>query len=267
MNFETRCQLIASDIKNNGRCTFDKMLEAFLSKVGPEGQPGNLLEDVLTAVLPTCEGLRELVVDYCKTSDTEKRRCVSLLSLINGALSGLALLDEVADILKPHAFRKERLGLVAHYTADSTAVESREGIQVMAKVTGSPGESLTWPDVLAAFELRRSDTNEPLTLPPNTYTVARRAMAIPHIQNVKDMIPLTSECECFRQGERTSSCQTCHFASTERDNFPDITRRAPPAIQAALYGATRMGCTLGATHAITLLVIDDVVWVWWYDRQ
>ncbi|KAI0315655.1 hypothetical protein OF83DRAFT_1131027, partial [Amylostereum chailletii] len=290
LGLKEQCQLIVSDIKYNGRCNFDQVLQAFLSKSCPEGRPGNLLQDVLTAVLPICSGLSELVTDYCKASNTERGRYVSLLSLINGALSGLALLNEVADILKPHVFRKERLDLVAHYTASSTTVEPSEmdsshgeDVQTSAqehlpsllftslpaalRITGSPRESLTWPDVLAAFELRQNNTTEPLTPPPDTYTVARRDIAIPHIQNVKDMMPSTSECDCFRQGERTSSCQTCYPSPPGYDNFPDTTRRMPPAIQAALYGVNRMGCTLGATHAITLLVIDDVVWVWWYDRQ
>ncbi|RDB14846.1 hypothetical protein Hypma_016375 [Hypsizygus marmoreus] len=48
------------------------------------------------------------------------------------------------------------------------------------------------------------------------------------------------------------------------DNTP---RNPPPIIQNALYGTEILCRGIYATHAITLLIVDDVVWVWWFDRQ
>ncbi|RDB14858.1 hypothetical protein Hypma_016351 [Hypsizygus marmoreus] len=41
----------------------------------------------------------------------------------------------------------------------------------------------------------------------------------------------------------------------------------PPLIQNARYGADLLCRGMYTTHAITLLVVDDAVWVWWFDRQ
>ncbi|GBE85469.1 hypothetical protein SCP_0706560 [Sparassis crispa] len=41
----------------------------------------------------------------------------------------------------------------------------------------------------------------------------------------------------------------------------------PPIVQCGIYGAEMLTRGPYATHAINLSIIDNCVWVWWYDRQ
>ncbi|KAF9458041.1 hypothetical protein BDZ94DRAFT_1301484 [Collybia nuda] len=41
----------------------------------------------------------------------------------------------------------------------------------------------------------------------------------------------------------------------------------PPVVQNAMYGTEILCRGPYASHAITLLILDDVVWIWWFDRQ
>ncbi|KAI0055911.1 hypothetical protein BV25DRAFT_1894866 [Artomyces pyxidatus] len=40
----------------------------------------------------------------------------------------------------------------------------------------------------------------------------------------------------------------------------------PPMVQCAIYAAERLCSSIAVNHAINLLIVDDVAWVWWYDR-
>jgi len=57
-------------------------------------------------------------------------------------------------------------------------------------------------------------------------------------------------------------------SSANHEHSEPITdMHAPPAVQCGLYGAEMLCGSLGTMHAINLLIIDNVIWAWWYDRQ
>ncbi|KAI0076861.1 hypothetical protein K474DRAFT_1675272 [Panus rudis PR-1116 ss-1] len=43
--------------------------------------------------------------------------------------------------------------------------------------------------------------------------------------------------------------------------------RPPPMVQAAMYAAEMLCCSIAVAHAINAIFFDDVMYVWWYDRQ
>ncbi|ETW83210.1 hypothetical protein HETIRDRAFT_439698, partial [Heterobasidion irregulare TC 32-1] len=46
-----------------------------------------------------------------------------------------------------------------------------------------------------------------------------------------------------------------------------VERLEPPIVQCGLYGVEMLSRGPCVNHAINVLIIDDVMWIWWYDRQ
>ncbi|KAF8068621.1 hypothetical protein FPV67DRAFT_1415344 [Lyophyllum atratum] len=44
-------------------------------------------------------------------------------------------------------------------------------------------------------------------------------------------------------------------------------KQKPPVLQNAMYGTEMLCRGIYATHAITILVTDEMAWIWWFDRQ
>ncbi|KAG8708425.1 hypothetical protein FRC11_006490 [Ceratobasidium sp. 423] len=51
------------------------------------------------------------------------------------------------------------------------------------------------------------------------------------------------------------------------DNHAIKAHRKTALVQSAINGAEMLRCSLGRRHAVGLVIIDAVMWLWWFDRQ
>ncbi|KAI0317388.1 hypothetical protein OF83DRAFT_1172031 [Amylostereum chailletii] len=221
--FEANCRRVAADIKNNDRCTFDVMLKEFLRRVSSAQSNvedvDNLMKDVLQAMLPICGEIQGQVMAYCNDQGNTDERKKTFANLVNGALARLDMLDEDAHMFSPYTFQEAETSLLAHLNGVVVADGSDEVkfVQTRAQERDKPGivltslaaalrisgknfgtcreeymasgpasQDFTWPDILASFELRRTDNA--LAPPPDAYTVDC-VSNVPPIEDVKEGIP------------------------------------------------------------------------------
>ncbi|KAI0315653.1 hypothetical protein OF83DRAFT_1173620 [Amylostereum chailletii] len=178
-----------------------------------------LLEDVLRAMVPVCREIRGLVAAYCNDQGNTDERDKTFANLVNGALAKLAMLDDDAHRLGPHTFQEAETSLLAHPNGGVVVDGSDEDepVRTRAQERDKPGivltslaaalrisgknpgtcreeymasgpasQDFTWPDILASFELRRTDNA--LAPPPDAYTVDC-VSNVPPIEDVKEGIP------------------------------------------------------------------------------
>ncbi|KAF8068917.1 hypothetical protein FPV67DRAFT_1096834 [Lyophyllum atratum] len=56
-------------------------------------------------------------------------------------------------------------------------------------------------------------------------------------------------------------------SSTSDTDHDDDGLRKSPVLQCAMYAAEMLCRDIYTTHAITILVADEMAWIWWFDRQ
>ncbi|ETW83474.1 hypothetical protein HETIRDRAFT_474620 [Heterobasidion irregulare TC 32-1] len=63
------------------------------------------------------------------------------------------------------------------------------------------------------------------------------------------------------------SASSAPIAQEVEVGMEPVERPEPPIVQCGLYGVEMLSRGPCVNHAINVLVIDDVMWIWWYDRQ
>jgi len=133
----------------------------------------------------------------------------------------------------------------------------------------SSNNHFEWYDILSALELKFKD----IIAMPEILSPAQMQPPIPHqnFYETFDSIPSDAPAE--------------PELATHDDATTQITdENEPPVIQCGMYAAEMLSGSFGALHAINLFIVgmfmrllfvwqdvdfvaDDVVWIWYYDRQ
>ncbi|KAG1766866.1 hypothetical protein EV702DRAFT_785943 [Suillus placidus] len=155
-----------------------------------------------------------------------------------------------------------------------------------------PPAPIPWKDVLACIEFKRKTPGRTkgINPPPASYTVTDYAptkpeyLPVDHLkvrvrppgpsqtpatQPASDTALLSSDLTAARPSKGRSSSKrkatdTLESAAKKtRTNTdePDVT------VQTGLYAAEMFAANLAVNYLINLIVVDDVIWIWYYDRQ
>ncbi|KAG1744150.1 uncharacterized protein EDB91DRAFT_1080942 [Suillus paluster] len=156
--------------------------------------------------------------------------------------------------------------------------------ELMTKfATMMPENNISWKDVLASIEFKRkAKTGKELDPPPGSYAVTNYVAPKPeHLEahrrpNQKDLCPtvqpsavrpvsLPSNSSSKRKAEEPlqSSSKRVKVKGTDTDKDSKL----PVTVQTGLYAAEMFAANVGVKHVLNLIVIDNIVWVWYYDRQ
>jgi len=162
----------------------------------------------------------------------------------------------------------------------------------------APQKDFHWSSPLSVVEFRRIKC--PLMPPLTEYTVKPMKVIRPQIilydgedlptqeevtqpsleviSNQSNPVPISvdhsrSSCPTSSQSNaslspacrsRKLSCEDGDMSSGRMDISPE---RLPAALQSGLYAAERLSRAIWTSHMITLVIINDVAYVWWYDKQ
>ncbi|KAF9235699.1 hypothetical protein BU15DRAFT_77724 [Melanogaster broomeanus] len=165
--------------------------------------------------------------------------------------------------------------------------------------THEAGKSVYWKDLLSVAEFKWEKTPK-MGPPPATYSRQNYAAPTPEFSKAKsdgsdaDMdaemeppeIPHSSQANAAEQasaglstpatsgaGSKRPSEGDADVRSSKRIKTGDTPENKPPtrqpggAVQTALYGAEMFTATLAVNHIINFTVRNDVIWMWYYDRQ
>ncbi|KAI0315654.1 hypothetical protein OF83DRAFT_336393 [Amylostereum chailletii] len=140
----------------------------------------------------------------------------------------------------------------------------------------------SWAGCLCAMELKRNPDTQIHVPEDSWYERPQRLDCIEHLKDVTIVSPNTTRkhhpAQTINTGDESkesrhtkkTKLEDVHepaLAETQPNSSTRDRERPPPAVQCALYAAERMGSALATDHVIGMLVVDDVLWIWWYDRQ
>ncbi|KAG2097714.1 uncharacterized protein F5147DRAFT_816386 [Suillus discolor] len=159
-------------------------------------------------------------------------------------------------------------------------------------------KNLPWKDVLACIEFKRKTPGRTkgIDSPPCSYTVKDYVptkpeyLPVDHLeaenqasgssqtsarQSVSDAAFLSSSltsAQPSRDGSKRKATNTLQSAAKKIKMDPDDTDTDVDAdldvtIQTGLYVAEMFADNLGVTYVLNIIIVDDVMWIWYYDRQ
>ncbi|KAG0706490.1 hypothetical protein DFH29DRAFT_845929 [Suillus ampliporus] len=159
-----------------------------------------------------------------------------------------------------------------------------------------PEESLVWKDVLASIEFKRKAKK--LSGPPSSYSVKDYIATDPDYLRVETAAPdgpvtaapgssqtqakkpAPAHAPTRRSTRHTTSSQNASTnsgskrkaaeslqSSGKRPKVDDTDTRLDATVQTGLYAAEMFAANVAVNYLINLIVVDDIVWIWYYDRQ
>ncbi|KDQ59562.1 hypothetical protein JAAARDRAFT_625409 [Jaapia argillacea MUCL 33604] len=266
------------DLKNSQKCCFRKLLEVFLLRCRlPESTQtaDMLLKQSLEQVLPICNedaNVRDSLASYCDVPGREDGRYAPFIKTFNSALelmktlefpglrrpSELDIMFHRTDAKDIHnAFEPTRrpdillVSTLSAHRANEKPIKENDllfGTKELLRecALNNPSGNFTWNDCLSAQEFsRRIASARPP--PPTKYTFDLKEI------DPQEMQPLWKRKAAESLG-----------LPNRRLSRP---RRVPPSDRCATYGAEMLSRGVYITHAINLVIIDNIAWVLWYDRQ
>ncbi|KAG5634008.1 hypothetical protein H0H81_003919 [Sphagnurus paluster] len=87
----------------------------------------------------------------------------------------------------------------------------------------------------------------------------RQAQSNTNLQRPGDATPSGSTHDI----KRAKTSANLQDEDEESENFPD----KPPLLQNAAYAAEMLSRGAYTTHVITVIIYDEIAWLWWFDRQ
>ncbi|CAL1714800.1 unnamed protein product [Somion occarium] len=270
-----------ADISKHKQTTFDGMiayqLHMSLSTASRESvDPHRLFNQCLEKVLPICNDpdLLNHLRSYCEVEGAETARYEPFTNACNRALS---LLEEV-DV--PHLGKGSPFKILFHRN-DPNVLDGFHGtlnskrkpdivvttlacarriwgkgrnIQWKTAITHchKKPKDLQWHDVLSAWEFKR--TKKAISLPTRKYG-PNLCRNIACVNDVGTMEPPTKP--------DVRSPQPRDIGDDDNESRPE----EPPLVQLASYAAEMLCRAPAVNHCMNILVVDDVAWLWWYDRQ
>ncbi|KAG0699553.1 hypothetical protein DFH29DRAFT_1014269 [Suillus ampliporus] len=167
---------------------------------------------------------------------------------------------------------------------------------MLRNATEKPIESLLWKDVLASVEFKRKSKR--LAAPPSSYTVKDYVPPKPEYlpvgsvapedpataasgpsqtqsqQPVPAAVPLRRSARVAESSQKASSKSSSKRKATEsvessrkRPKVGDTDTKLDVTVQTGLYAAEMFAASVAVNYLLNLIVIDNVIWVWYYDRQ
>ncbi|KAG2070795.1 hypothetical protein BDR04DRAFT_1053775 [Suillus decipiens] len=160
-----------------------------------------------------------------------------------------------------------------------------------------PTTTVPWKDVLASIEFKRKTSGKKKGIKlqvPSSYKVKNYVPTKPEYLPVdhlkaEDPAPLPSQIPVTRPASNTAivssgltTKQSSKGGSSSKrkatDNLGSTVKRSkidpddPDAeldvtVQTGLYAAEMFAANLGVNCLLNLIVVDDIVWIWYYDRQ
>ncbi|OJA09990.1 hypothetical protein AZE42_03830, partial [Rhizopogon vesiculosus] len=160
--------------------------------------------------------------------------------------------------------------------------------------TEQPEVALRWEDVLTCIEFKRP-TKKDFSKPKDKYTVASRVLTKPEYLRVERpledpvlKVPAAAETGISktpaaepapavepRRSTRISKGQSgkrkadepSQPSASKRAKTGDKDRKLDVTVQTGLYAAEMFAANVAVTRIINLIVVDDMLWIWYYDRQ
>ncbi|KAG1903595.1 uncharacterized protein F5891DRAFT_1210137 [Suillus fuscotomentosus] len=161
-------------------------------------------------------------------------------------------------------------------------------------------KNLLWKDVLACIEFKRKTLGRTkgIKSPPSSYTVTDYVptkpeyLPVDHLQ-AEDPVPGPSQIPVTRPASNTAlpssgltAAQPSKGRSSSKRKAVDTLESAAKkskmnpgdadadaeadldvTVQTGLYAAEMFAANLGVNHLLNLIIVDDVMWIWYYDRQ
>ncbi|ETW83429.1 hypothetical protein HETIRDRAFT_315798 [Heterobasidion irregulare TC 32-1] len=219
----------------------------------------------------------------CTSKPEEKSRYRLFVDLSNDVLKKLRTID-IADIRRanedlnitlyqnnrdPQVSRGPRVVLVSLAAAELVAPDrgDMQWDDIVAEYAcegPSPRKNLAWSSICASIEFEVCAYI--LNPPPATYSGLGQVIPA----KVNYLEPTTSHSLITIHSSRRPT-PTIRTADATFKQTKIVAKRPEtlslPIIQSALYGVEILSRKPCINHAINLLFIDDVIWIWWYDRQ
>ncbi|KAG1826552.1 hypothetical protein EV424DRAFT_1643290 [Suillus variegatus] len=163
----------------------------------------------------------------------------------------------------------------------------------MVKNAKPKPKNLLWKDVLACIEFKRKTPGRTKEIkpPPSSYTVTDYVptkpeyLPVDHLkvkvptpgpsqtpatQPVSDIVPVQSSGLTAAQTSKGGSSSERKAADTLESTakkFKVNTDEPDVTVQTGLYAAEMFAANLAVEYLINFIVVDDVIWTWYYDRQ
>ncbi|KAG2149131.1 uncharacterized protein EDB93DRAFT_1337101 [Suillus bovinus] len=146
----------------------------------------------------------------------------------------------------------------------------------------SKPKNLPWKDVLTCIEFKRKTPGRTkgIKLPPSSYTVTDYVPTKPEylpVDHLKPGDPASDTASAVSSSSLTAAQQTQGGSSSKRKAADTLESAAKKAkinpdeldvtIQTGLYAAEMFAANLAVNHLLNIIVVDDVMWIWYYDRQ
>ncbi|KAG2068458.1 hypothetical protein BDR04DRAFT_1079342 [Suillus decipiens] len=173
---------------------------------------------------------------------------------------------------------------------DDTKHDTKRKAHMDTNATAKP-KNLPWKDVLACIEFKRKTPGRTKGIkpPPSSYTVKDYVPTKPEYLPVEDPEPSPSQTQAtqpapdpaFVSSGLTAS-QPCKGGSSSKRKATDPLESAAKkskmdpddadevldvTVQTGLYAAEMFASNLGVNYLLNIIVVDDVMWIWYYDRQ
>ncbi|KAG2096070.1 uncharacterized protein F5147DRAFT_778431 [Suillus discolor] len=178
---------------------------------------------------------------------------------------------------------------------DSEQRKKKRKAHMDTNATAKP-RNLPWKDVLACIEFKRKTKG--IKAPPSSYTLTDYAptkpeyLPVDHLRTA-DSAPAppqtpatqTASDSAFRSSGLTADQPSQGGSSSKRkaadtlestakkpkmdpnDRDADADADLDVTVQTGLYAAEMFAANLAVNYLLNIIVIDDVAWIWYYDRQ
>ncbi|KAG2072831.1 hypothetical protein BDR04DRAFT_1096036 [Suillus decipiens] len=178
---------------------------------------------------------------------------------------------------------------------DDTSYATKRKAHMDTNATAKP-KDLPWKDVLACIEFKRKTPGRTkgINPPPSSYTVKDcvptkpEYLPVDHFE-VEDPEPSPSQTPATQPAPDSASLssgltasQSCQGGSSSKRKATEPLESAAKkykmdpddaddnldvTVQTGLYAAEMFASNLGVNHLLNIIVIDDIMWIWYYDRQ
>ncbi|KAG0696690.1 hypothetical protein DFH29DRAFT_1082776 [Suillus ampliporus] len=159
--------------------------------------------------------------------------------------------------------------------------DARHRVETAAK---SPEEPLLWKDVLASIEFKRKAKtlsrppsfihSEKTAAPDGPAVTASGPSQTQSTQPEPAAAPLRRSVRVAKSSQKAPSNSSSKRKAAEsvessrkRPKVGDTDAKLDVTVQTGLYAAEMFAANVAVNYLLNLIVIDNVIWVWYYDRQ
>ncbi|KAG2028775.1 hypothetical protein BDR03DRAFT_1063570 [Suillus americanus] len=262
---------IQRDIEQVKQCEADAMLQALLQRASstPETKQPELLQKCLkaasTALIKSSEV--ELALNEYVHPGAENKFHSPFIRATDIAL---ACLEEI----KVDGMRAPVPAVDMIY--DETRKKKRK-VQMDTNATAKP-KNLPWKDILACIEFKRKTPGRTKGINPQppSYTLTGYVPTKPEYLQVDDLraedpTPGPSQAPAAQPASDTallsSGLSAAKPSKRSSSPKPDTDADLDVTVQTGLYAAEMFASNLGVNHLLNIIAIDDIIWIWYYDRQ